>query len=249
MQLRRQREVNVFNISMLDVIASALGAILVVLIVVLSQKGAAEDKARQSEARAQQSKAELENCLYNSGFNLPLNLVFVLDISGSMRVNPDETLNHKMDEVRASLKLLLATLGENRRIDIVVFPAPEDKGHYAAFWGKLTPLTDATLQESFQKLDSLEPAGGTPTRAVLHYALGHPGYGEATGLVFLSDGIPGRLDDLRQPDDINDLLASLATVQRGVQINTIGVGLEENPEAEDFMKRLASQFNGFYLPL
>ena len=250
MKLRRHREISVFNLSMLDVIACALGAILVVLIVVLSQKGELEAEVRRSALEVQKAREVVEASLSNSGTNLPMNLVIVLDISASMHLNEDNvTSNHRMEEARAAVKLLLATLGGKRNMDIVVFPAPGGRGDFAALWGQLTPFGEEKRNEALFLLDSLVPEGGAPTRAALEYVLGYEGYRDAAGIVLVSAAIPRKPADLSQPDDVDGLLRSLRPSQTTFQINTVGVGLKESPVAEDFMKRLAVQFGGFYLPL
>ncbi len=199
---RRNREVDIFNLSMLDVMTGALGAVMIVMIVLLTQKiGAEEDKsptklsknadtltknAKQLTQKAieldkkDKNNKELTQKLINQandlskkaveltkkaleitnkkiflkkweeelkkreekivkkekqvknlpkmpetggkiGFEIPKKVVLMIDLSGSMTDNPDK--ENRMDQVRAGLKMMIATMSSESKVDIVFFPA------------------------------------------------------------------------------------------------------------------------------
>jgi len=205
---RRSKEVQIFNLSMLDVMTGALGAVMIIMIVLLTQKiGAEEDKsptkltknaqvlvknteevidklkvleqkekiskekAKEMVKKAQEllekakklttkaneisekkiflkdwekelkkMKAELkkrEEAVRKReaklkikpkpvkdggkvGFKIPEKVVLMIDLSGSMTDNPDK--ENRMDQVRAGLKMMIATMSKESEVDIVFFP-------------------------------------------------------------------------------------------------------------------------------
>ncbi|MBN2693313.1 hypothetical protein JXR93_01500 [bacterium] len=223
---KRDREVNIFNLSMLDVMTGALGAVMIVMIVLLTQKiGAEEDESpaklsenaieltkqanelykeveslkkdkenlskevkslvekaknytdrantllkdkeleqKESELKKREEELEkkekeiktakneektkleteiedlkskieiLKKVIANLsktdvaddkiGFEIPKKVVLVVDLSGSMINNPDK--ENRMDQVRAGLKMMIATMSKEHEVDIVFFPSFEN---------------------------------------------------------------------------------------------------------------------------
>ena len=200
---RRNREVTIFNLSMLDVMTGALGAVMIIMIVLLTQKiGAEEDKSptkltQNAKALTQNAEELTQKAIelkkkdkYNKeeaqklikkaeelskkalkltqkaieitkqklflkkweeelkkreeavkkkeeklkiipkknveeggkvGFKIPKKVVLMIDLSGSMIENPDH--ENRMDQVRAGLKMMIATMSNKSKVDIVFFPA------------------------------------------------------------------------------------------------------------------------------
>ncbi len=199
---RRNKEVTIFNLSMLDVMTGALGAVMIIMIVLLTQKiGAEEDKsptklsqnadslAKNAEKLTQkaielqkkdkESQKETKELIKKAtelskkaieltkkaleitkqkiflkewedelkkreeavkkkekelkvkpkkivesggkvGFKIPKKVVLMIDLSGSMTDNPDH--ENRMDQVRAGLKMMIATMSNESKVDIVFFP-------------------------------------------------------------------------------------------------------------------------------
>ena len=200
---RKNREVTIFNLSMLDVMTGALGAVMIIMIVLLTQKiGAEEDKsptkltknadsltknaqeltqkAIELKKQDKDNKEEAEKLIKKAnelsqkalkltqkaieitkqklflkkweeelkkreeavkkkeqelkvkpqkvvegggkvGFKIPKKVVLMIDLSGSMVENPDH--ENRMDQVRAGLKMMIATMSNKSKVDIVFFPA------------------------------------------------------------------------------------------------------------------------------
>lgn len=200
---RRNKEVQIFNLSMLDVMTGALGAVMIIMVVLLTQKiGAEEDKsptklsenanslvknaqeltkkAIELDKKDENSKKETKKLIEKAtelskkaleltkkaleitkqkiflkeweeelkkreeivkekekklkidppktvvsggkvGFKIPKKVVLMIDLSGSMTDNPDK--ENRIDQVRAGLKMMIATMSNESKVDIVFFPA------------------------------------------------------------------------------------------------------------------------------
>ncbi len=203
---RQSKEVTIFNLSMLDVMTGALGAVMIIMVVLLTQKMSMEEElspqkltlnakdltkeankltqeanklakeknqqtqlvkdltkkadklaklaidltkkaskltkdevlikelreklqAKAKELREREKKVErLEKLDKKSkgittkvGFEIPKKVALVVDLSGSMIDNKDK--ENRMDQVRAGLKMMIATMNNEYKIDIVFFPA------------------------------------------------------------------------------------------------------------------------------
>lgn len=174
-------------------------------------------------------------------------VVFLIDVSGSMREED------RIGQVKAGLKMLVTTMDPSFSIDMVQYPHYIAEGNvntHKPFWGSFGSMSDSRKMEIFGYLNQLTPNGGTPTRAVLKYALNsYPGI---TDIVLLSDGDP-TLDPIHTDrDDINSILSEITSLNAGrVNINCIGVGNDfiANPSLDKvrFLKMLSEQNNGFFV--
>lgn len=175
--------------------------------------------------------------------------VFVVDLSGSMDDAPEP---EKLDAVKTGLKMMIATMDENYKIDIVTFPKSKDQA-YSAKYGKLVTVTDNTKYDIYRYLSSLKAYGCTPTREVMDYVLGAPAYAGAKTVVLLSDGVPTKIVGSDCIDeDINEVANYITSKNNGRKINCIGVGADFRNEVMTdpkvkFMKILADKNNGFYI--
>jgi hypothetical protein len=180
------RNFNIFNLSMLDVMTGALGAVMVILVVLLTQKigienescqdikselmtttseliitrdeliEAREDiqKKRPDEATAyekfinvasiiRQSISEINNTIdtiknlkvdfpSSSGeksvmaFQIPKSVIMLVDLSGSMASDRNDDNEDRLSQVKAAIKMYIASMDQNYKIDIVFFPAFEE---------------------------------------------------------------------------------------------------------------------------
>ncbi|CAN5191409.1 hypothetical protein BH09BAC1_BH09BAC1_05700 [soil metagenome] len=174
-------------------------------------------------------------------------IVFLIDVSGSMREED------RIGQVKAGLKMLVTTMEPNFSIDMVQYPyyiAEGNVNEYKAFYSSFSPMNDRNKLAIFEYLNRLTPNGGTPTRAVLKYALNN--YTGLTDIVLLSDGDP-TLDPIHTDrDDINSLVSEITSMNSGrVNINCIGVGNDfiSNPSLDKvrFLKMLSERNNGFFV--
>ena len=158
----------------------------------------------------------------------PLNLVFVIDKSGSMREN------NRMELVKRSLELLVDQLREDDRVGIVSF---DSSGHIVM---ESTPGAERwKLREAMRQM---EPGGSTNAAEGLYlgYEMLSRNYqGGATNRVILaSDGVAntGETDQQRILDRIADFTS------RQVDLTTIGVGMSNHNDV--FLEQMADKGDG-----
>lgn len=158
----------------------------------------------------------------------PLDLVLVVDVSGSMRTGD------RMGLVKRAVAQLVEQLDARDTVAIVAFNAEAREA--------LAPTSAAQRGMVQAAMEPLSPGGGT--NAALGLQLGYEvaarglAADRTSRVVLLSDGIAntGETDQER-------ILASVqAELQRGVHLNTIGVGLEQNGDA--FLEQLADRGDG-----
>jgi hypothetical protein len=104
-------------------------------------------------------------------------------------------------------------------------------------------------EDTFDFIQSLRPAGGTPTRDTLLFVLKN--YEEITDVVLLTDGAP-TYHNSNQKDDIFQILQVVRECnQKKVQVNVIGVGAaflkDKTSEQYKFLSLLSSENNGFFV--
>ena len=271
----RRRTVQVFGLSMLDVLSGALGAFLLIMIVLMKRPDIvrlhqleealekAEERSTQlaqqledAQAEADAMLAELEQQAEEARERLGLELqdkrvVFVVDVSGSMNEG-------RIDEVRAGLKMLVATMDDSYMVDVVFFPNVPASSNYGVMWGGLQTISEARKYDIYNFLSDLDPSGGTPTTEALEFVLGQ--YGNAGTILLFSDGEPDGLSSQWSATTNNQLSALLQFVRsrnsspQGCvkKINAVGVGssfrdMNSQTVARAFLERLAEENCGFYV--
>jgi len=122
---------------------------------------------------------------------------------------------------------------------------------YGYFEGSLmTVSSEKEKYDFYKKIACLKPYHDTPTEYALEYILTRDPYRSAEGIILFSDGQP---DSLRKKTTTkNELLKRIKSMnRRNMKIFTMGIGTEfrnqEDTEAVDFLRQLASQNNGFYI--
>ncbi|MDE0891629.1 MAG: von Willebrand factor type A domain-containing protein, partial [Planctomycetota bacterium] len=158
----------------------------------------------------------------------PLNLTFVVDVSGSMNTN------NRLETVKHGLRLLTAQLDGNDSVSIVA---------YSTEARIILPMTSAANRAVIEeKIHSLEPKGGTNAEAGLKMGYAAAAADLSAGrhhrVVLLSDGVAniGQTDQDRINEDIQK--------QRdlGIYLNTIGVGMDNHND--NFLEQLANKGDG-----
>ena len=158
----------------------------------------------------------------------PLDLVLVIDRSGSMRSDD------RMGLVKRAVGQLVEQLDARDTVSVVTFNAEAVE---------LLPPTSAASRGMVRaSLEPISPSGGTDAAKGLRLGYEVAARGLApdrtSRVVLLSDGIANTGE--------TDQAAILASVQeeldRGVHLNTIGVGLEQNGDA--FLEQLADKGDG-----
>ena len=179
------------------------------------------------------------------------NIVFIVDVSGSMDDDPEP---EKLEQVKAGLKMLVASMDDTYNIDIVIFPKSPQQD-YDALYNRLSPVTDKQKYAIYRHLAPIYARNCTPTRSVLEHVLTSDAYKDAGTITFLSDGLPTKsvAGSTDCPDDPpREVLSYVRSINKGKVINTIGVGkVYRNSASSDpkvkFMKELAKQNGGFYI--
>lgn len=180
------------------------------------------------------------------------NVVFVLDVSGSMEADPEP---QKLADVKAGIKMLIATMDEKYKIDIVIFPESPTKD-YKYLYGNLQPVTQDLKYTVYRQLNKLYARNCTPTRSVMEFVFSHPAYKDAGTITFLSDGLPtiSEAGSTECPNDPSrDVLSYVKKLNGGKKtINTIGVGKDYRTKSSSdpkvkFMRDMATQNKGFYI--
>lgn len=180
---RINRDMNIFNLSMLDVMTGALGAVMVIVIVLLTQKIGIENESCQDlkselmtttselvntkeeliKARSdlqkqkpdkntayekfvnvasilRQNISDINNVISSIKdvkidlstsqnekgvmvFQIPKSVVMVVDLSGSMAPANNDDHEDRLSQVKAAIKMYIASMDQDYKIDIVFFPA------------------------------------------------------------------------------------------------------------------------------
>lgn len=273
--MRKRRQIEVFSISFLDLLSGALGAVIILYVAIPKNqpieapKKDIEKIAMKSELQSSKQKIEeLNKALAEAteklakvpasipektettssqdldiGFKFKgKNIVFIIDTSYSM------TDEDRMGQVKAGVKMLLTSLSNDYKIEIVQFPLGE-RAPFRSMWGTTKEFRSINRMDAFDFIYSLRPSGGTPTRDTLLYVLRN--YETISDIVILSDGAPTYHNSNRK-DDIYEILRLVREENfRNVQINTIGVGSnflkDKESEQYKFLSLLASENNGFFV--
>ena len=272
--MRKRRTIELISISFLDVLSGALGAVIILFVAIPKNAPMAEapkDKIIEVVLRKElegsrraiedlKHELQIEKEKYSflskrkeavaaSGIDADIGfkfkgkkIVFIIDTSYSM-IEED-----RMTQVKAGIKMLLTSLSQDFKIDIVQFPLGE-RAPFRSMWGEAKKFQGMNREDTFDFIQSLRPAGGTPTRDTLLFVLKN--YEEITDVVLLTDGAP-TYHNSNQKDDIFQILQVVRECnQKKVQVNVIGVGAaflkDKTSEQYKFLSLLSSENNGFFV--
>ncbi len=160
----------------------------------------------------------------------PANLVFVIDISGSM------SREDRLGLVKRALRELVDQLDQRDRVGIVVYGS---RGEVY-----LPPTGIAQRYEILSAIERLAPNGATNAEEGLRLGYEMAGRmfekGKINRIILCSDGVAnvGRTG----PDDILKQIKSYA--ERGITLTTVGFGMGNYNDV--LMEKLGNKGNGFY---
>jgi Ca-activated chloride channel family protein len=161
---------------------------------------------------------------------MPANLVFTIDVSGSM------AREDRLGMVKRSLALLVEQLDSRDTLAIVVY------GNDARTVLEPTRATDRT--RILSAIESLEPEGATNVQAGLKIAYGlaasQAREGTISRIILCSDGVAN--NGVTDADGIFESVKEHA--QRGVRLTTVGFGMGNYNDV--LMERLAQVGDGQY---
>jgi len=145
---------------------------------------------------------------------VPRDMVFVLDTSGSMR-------GKRMIQARHALKQCLNNLAENDRFSIINFATTVNR-----FTDNLQPATSSNVTSAQKWADTLEATGGTAINDALAAALAlrSDDKGRTFSIVFFTDGRP----TIGETNGDQILKNALAKNSTNTRIFTFGVGDDVN---------------------
>lgn len=174
----------------------------------------------------------------------PVELIFVLDTSGSMNGRP-------LEQAKAAVAVALRALGPDDRFQVIRF-----SDDASAFGAAPVPATDENVRRALRRLDELEGQGGTMMIEGIHAALRFPRE-DASRLrfvCFLTDGYIGNeaeifaavqreIGDARifgfgvGPSVNRHLLDGMARIGRGA-VAYLGLPDDPRPVMADFLERI-----------
>ena len=239
---RRRGELQIFSLSMLDVIAGALGAFLIIVILLLpyykkeavdyvTRIRALEAELAETTAAAAASRAEAQTLRMTD-----LDLVLAMDTTGSMRGEIEE-LKANLDSLVRLLRALTASLR-------VGFVAYRDFGEdYVTRDFPLTPMDDAGYQQLRAFIGALvAKGGGDPEEAVqvaLEQAVAQPWREDALGYIIVVGDAPAH--DADAPRAYR-LAASFSAGSDRRRVSVIALG-----GGEGFFRQLAEHGRGSFI--
>ena len=216
----------------------------------------------------------LDSGLKAADFARPdLNLVVVLDVSGSMSSTldsyyyddpgsrPEFEYTTKMDAANRAVAGLTDMLGPDDRLGIVLF---DNAAHVAR---PLLPMSGTDRDELKENIMRIYPDGGTymegGMRAGTGLFAGHEGHDRANRIIFLTDAMPNVGDT--SPGGLLGMVE--ANADAGIHTTFVGMGLDFNTElvdhiskvrganyysvhsADEFNKRMVDEFDFMVTPL
>jgi Ca-activated chloride channel family protein len=158
----------------------------------------------------------------------PSNLVFLIDVSGSM------DLPNRLPLLKSAFKILVTNLRPQDTVSIVVY------GGMVGVW--LTPTSGADKKKILKSIDELEPGGPTPGEAGIRaaYRLAKSQYipGGNNRVILATDG------DFNVGQNSEDDLEKLILVHKqwGIYLTCLGVGMGNYKDSK--LEVLAKKGNG-----
>lgn len=154
---------------------------------------------------------------------LPRDVVFILDVSGSMSGAP-------IEQARSSLIHALARLKTQDRFNLIWFNDRTER-----LYPESMPATDDNIRYASQFIDTLQADGGTIMKPALVLALNEqPDINRLRQIVFITDG---------NVDNEKELFALIDKRLGGNRLFTVGIGSAPNGH---FMRKSARSGRGSY---
>lgn len=251
--IRRNREINIFSMSVLDLFASALGAFILLTLILLPYY-LKTDKSQAALLRAQQQQiaqlqqqnqnlqqqasamqSELENAVSFALLGITTkakSFVLVIDMSGSMQ-------KYTAIMVKTVTRVLEPMKDENQ-IQIIGYQGEDPKLHSWRTPHHLADMDSSSKQSALRWAEGLAQAfdGGTPTHTALIEALQYP----AEAVILLTDGAP---NDSEPAEIIRDITARNGGDK---EIHTVALGeYRSDPKLVAFLEDLAKANNGGFV--
>jgi hypothetical protein len=252
---RPRREFTVFSLAAIDLFCSAMGAFMVISIVLIPYF-----RVSQQSQAPQEEVAKLKNQLSRSSALALFGIVtqaksiaIVVDLSGSIdaldNYKPHDPKNKDFrPQVRKVCGTIIDGMTIAQSLQIIGFhsPPPSYAPALPVWQSSPVPMDTAGQKGAKGFLEQLLKTvdGGTPTREALRQALGQ----NVEAIFLVTDGTPNEGD--RQDQALCEEIVKDITAQNGgkKEIHCIGVGLyNSEPYCVEFMQQLSKQNRGEFL--
>ena len=257
---RRNREINIFNMSALDLFASALGAFILLFAILMpyylktskivmqenvqlkTQVNECQAQVTNLQSQVQSLQQSLEDRVKFAllGINTKAqSFVLVVDMSGSMK-DYTETMKNTVTRI-------LEPFEAKHKVQIFGFREDQNNGVDFENWQSpynLVEMTDVNKQavKTFANNLAGKFDGGTPTKDALLEALKY----EAGGVILLTDGAPTKGGQASDPLDIINTVTAQNVGKK--EIHTVAIGdYNAQPDLVDFLQKLAAENGGAFV--
>jgi hypothetical protein len=260
---RPRREFTVFSLAAIDLFCSAMGAFMIISIILTPyfriQQIQTPQQAEQIAKQAQEITKLKEQLSKSSALALfgivthAKSIAVVVDLSGSIdaldNYQPRDPKNKDYrPQVRKVCGTIIEGMSATQSLQMIGFhsPPPSYTPDLPIWQSGPVPM-DAAGQKgakAFVERILQNVAGGTPTRQALRLALGQ----NVEAVFLLTDGAPN--EGQRQDQALCDEIIKDITAQNGgkKEIHCIGVGAyNSEPYCVDFMQQLSKQNRGQFL--
>jgi hypothetical protein len=250
---RPRREFTVFSLAAIDLFCSAMGAFMIISIILTPYFGRQQNQAPQQQEIAQ-LKQQLSRSSALALFGIVTHaksIAVVVDLSGSIdALDNYQPRDPKNKDFRPQVRRVCGTIIDGmtaaQSLQIIGFHSPNGNIDIPVWRGAPAPMDAAGQNGAKQFVERLlqNVAGGTPTRQALRQALGQ----NVEAIFLLTDGAPNEGE--RQDQALCDEIVGDITAQNGgkKEIHCIGVGAyNSEPYCVDFMQQLSNKNRGQFL--
>lgn len=250
----RNREINIFNLSMLDVISGAMGAFLILMVVALpyykkdtinltKEISALAVKVEQQQAELKQKQSELEEKQKELERSVKFALLGIATHSQSFVVLVDMSASMQayVEPMLKTLSRLLEPMNDANQVQIIGFQGGTNspRMHYWQKSGMMAVMNQPEISSAttFTKALASQFDSETPTYPALLEALKY----DTEAIVLLTDGSPNS-----DPDDIISEITRLNAGKKEIHTIALGDYLSDRKLAV-FLQELASHNRGGFL--
>lgn len=259
---RKNRDINIFSMSALDLFASSMGAFILITLITLpyylktdsslmtmvqelrqknsemeSQKQELEESLAQSQAEQEETKKKLEDAIKLALLGIVTkaeSFTLVIDLSGSMReAKAGESMRHTVEQ-------LIDPMSTKNRVTLIGFQGSlQQKDEELHFWPNnraMVTMDDRGKKHVMQGVERFIALfnRGTPTLKALKSALKTP----SEAIILISDGQPN--------SPWRNVINEVTRLNQGQkEIHTVAVGnYNANPELVEFLSTLSQENEG-----
>lgn len=247
---KRNNNVEIFSTSALDLFASAMGAFIVIAVILfpyyrnITPLLAEIDALKQSVSEKEQENKDLQQQVKDAQVTVLLGistkatrLVILMDMSGSM--------NGYNEAVEKTTAQILGGLEDRHSVQVIGFQEVGG-GVNLPTWNtgrNLTAVSPQNKKNLAGFLDGLTQSfdGGTPTEAALQEALEY----DAEAIILLTDGQPSNGGSLA---DMDGIVNRITAQNKDMEIHTVAIGeYYKEKKFVTFLSNLANRNNGEFI--